>query len=192
MSDKPKPQEIARRAQLANALKQEFETKLDERIDRFLRAEHHPLVSNTRFAGASSECIDLFRDGHFYGCISLCQGVGEALLRFMCESNSWRPARDFDENLQILGRRGFVDPTFEENAQRLWERRHDYHHLNPSVASELTELEEIAFSKIRALAEMESWVFAYSVHQGNVRRDRPQYWPRTEDGKLDVFLRFSP
>ena len=192
MPDRPKPEEIARRAQLSDALKQEFEATLDQRIDRYLRAEHHPLVSNTTFTGASSECVDLFRDGHFYGCISLCQAVGEALLRFMCQSNSWRPAGDFEENLRSLSRRGFIDSTFQERAERLWDRRHDYHHLNPAIVTERAELEEVAFSKIRSLAEMESWVFAYTLHQGAVRPERPQYWPKTEDGKLEVFLRFSP
>ena len=62
----------------------------------------------------------------------------------MCEANSWSPAKDYEENLRTLRRRRFADTTFEENAKRLWARRDDYHHLNPTVATELTELENIA------------------------------------------------
>ena len=192
MPDKHKTEAIAGRAQLADALKQEFEATLDPRLDRYLRAKHHPLVPNTTFAHASSECVDLFRDGHFYGCISLCQAVGEALLRFMCKSNSSRPAEDYEKNLRELRRRNFADATFEVNAKQLWERRNDYHHLNQAVSTELAELEKIAFSKIRALSEMESWVFAYTNDRDGFHPERPQYWPETEDGKRAVFLRFQP
>lgn len=192
MSKTPDPRDLARRASLSDALRQEFEATVNRRVDRYLKAEHHPLVSNTTFAGASAECVDLFRDGHFYGCISLCQAVGEALIRFMCESNSWGPAGDFDENLRVLQRRGFIDGAFESAARRLWQGRHDYHHLNPNVESDLQKLEQTAFSKIRDLAELESWVFEYSVRDGKVRPKRPQYWRHTPDRRLEVFLRFSP
>ena len=184
--------DMVQRARLVDALKQEFAGTLDRRVDRYLEAKHHPLISNTTFAAASAECVNLFRDGHFYGCISLCQAVGEALLRFMCDANSWRPAKSFEEDLRALVRRNVAGDAFEANAQALWARRDDYHHLNPSVETDLAELESIALSKIRSLADMEGWVFAFTVHEGKVRPERPQYWKQTREGKLEAFLHFSP
>jgi hypothetical protein len=186
------PQDRARRAALADALRQEFDATLDVRVERFLRAEHHPIVSNTPFAVASSECVDLFRDGHFYGCISLCQAVGEALVRHMCDCNSCRPASEFEKNVTALRRRGFIDEEFEQLSDRLWQKRHDYHHLNPSVATDREELEELALAKIRTLAAIERWTFEYSIHEGKLHPKRPQYWRKLDGGKLEVFLRLSP
>jgi len=78
------------RSRLIAELVGECQAFAPERIDRYLRAQHHGIVADTPFAPASAECIDLFRDGHFYGAISLCQAVGEALVRHMCRANRWK------------------------------------------------------------------------------------------------------
>jgi hypothetical protein len=184
--------ELARRVHLADALRQEFDGTLNARVDRYLRAEHHPIIANTSFAAASSECVELFRDAHFYGAISLSQAVGEALVRHMCVSHSFRPTGDFEENVRLLRQRRFIDDPFRKLCSRLWEKRHDYHHLNPSIATQLSRLEAIALEKVRTLGEMERWVFDYTVHEGKLNPRRPQYWRSVEPGKLEVFLRLSP
>jgi hypothetical protein len=124
-----------------------------ERVDRYLRAQHHGIVADTPFAPASAECIDLFRDGHFYGAISLSQAVGEALVRHMCRSNQWKPAENFEENVRTL--------------------------------------EHLALTKIRALGEIERFVFAWSPSEtpGAIRLLRPQYWPDRKENRVGVFLR---
>lgn len=180
------------RAHLADALRQEFEGTLAARIERYLQADHHPIVAGTSFAPASAECIELFRDGHFFGCISLCQAVGEALVRHMCQRNSCRAAGGFEENVRTLRKRRFIDDTFEDLCSRLWQQRHDYHHLNPRVATDLAELEVAALEKIRTLAGLEAWVFEYTIHDGKLRPARPQYWSQLNPGELEVFLRLSP
>jgi hypothetical protein len=110
----------------------------------------------------------------------------------MCVSYSFRPTGDFEGNVRLLHQRRFIDDSFRELCCRLWEKRHDYHHLNPNVATQPSELEPIALEKVRTLAEMESWVFEYTVHQGKLSPMRPQYWRSIEPGKLEVFLRLSP
>jgi len=119
------PEDLTRREHLADTLRQEFDGTLNARIDRYLRAEHHPIVANTSFAAASSECVELFRDGHFYGAISLAQAVGEALVRHMCTSHSFRPAGDFEENVRLLRQRQFIDDSFLDLCHHLWQTRHD-------------------------------------------------------------------
>ncbi len=59
------------RMRLAEMMRQDLAATIDARIDRYLSVEHHSIIPLTSFAGASSECIDLFRDGHFYGAVSL-------------------------------------------------------------------------------------------------------------------------
>jgi hypothetical protein len=162
-----------------------------ERVDRYLRAQYHGIVADTPFAPASAECIGLFRDGHFYGAISLSQAVGEALVRHMCRSNQWRPAENFEENVSKLRQRNFVDDAIEAALLRLWEKRDDYHHLNPTVARDRASLEDLALTKIRSLGEIERFVFAWSPSEtpGAIRLLRPQYWPDKKENQVGVFLR---
>jgi hypothetical protein len=156
-----------------------------------LAARHHGVVADTPFAPVSAECIDLFRDGHFYGAISLSQAVGEALVRHMCRSNQWKPAENFEENVRKLKQRHFIDDAIESDLLRLWEKRDDYHHLNPTVARDRATLEELALTKIRALGEVERFVFEWAPSEtpGAIRLLRPQYWPDRKDGRVNVFLR---
>lgn len=163
MSDKRTRQDSAHRAAIYNGLRQRHTAEIDARVERYLRAEHQPIVPNSWFAPASSECIGLFSDGYFYGGISQCQAVGEALIRFMCQCNKFRPKSDFEENVRLLKQRGFIDDEFENLCSCLWKYRHDYHHMNKDVETNRQRLEQMALSKIRALAKLEKWVFQYSA-----------------------------
>jgi hypothetical protein len=192
MSDKPSPQDLAHRAAIYNALRQRDTAEIDVRVERYLRAEYHPIVANSWFAAASSECIGLFSDGYFYGCISQCQAVGEALIRFMCQCNKFHPKSDFEENVRLLKQRAFIDDEFENLCSCLWEYRHDYHHMNKGIETDRQRLEQIALTKIRTLAELEKWVFQYSDTHGGVTPKWPKYWQGPKDGKYQVYLRLSP
>ena len=186
----PVPEEQIRRAQLAESFRQEFDATLDARIDRHIAAAHHPIVANSLFAPASAECLESFRDGRFYGCISLCQAAGEALVRYMCTSNGWTPAKDFDENVRQLQKRGKVDEKFVLSCNVLWKARNTYHHLNSSVETDRIRLEALALEKIRSLATMEAWAFEYTTPDGNFAPARPQYW-RVEGQMAQVYLRLE-
>ena len=101
------------RERLLSELVQQCQSSAPERVDRSLRPRHHGVVANTPFALASAECIDLFRDGHFCGAISLSQAVGEALVRHMCISNRGSLPENFEENVRKLKQREFVDARIE-------------------------------------------------------------------------------
>lgn len=122
------PTQRVERDTLIAELVNECQSRAGERADRYLRAQHHGIVAATPFAAASAECINLFRDGHFYGAISLSQAVGEALVRHMCRANNWKPAENFEENVETLKRRGFIDDSVRAEFLKLWEQRDDYHH----------------------------------------------------------------
>ena len=108
------------RHRLMSELAGDCQARAGERVDRYLRAQHHGIIADTPFAPASAECIDLFRDGHFYGAISLSQAVGEALVRHMCRSNQWKPAENFEENVGKLRQRNFIDDAIDAALRRLW------------------------------------------------------------------------
>ena len=174
-------------------IRAEFEATVHQRVRRYLEINHHNIVANpkdTKFASVSTECIDLFRDGYFYGCISLSQTVTEALSKFLCERNGFRPKKDFETNISKLRKKGFIDETTEENFKEIWKERNDYHHLNNSVEIQLVKLEQIAKLKIQTLAKIEKSIFDYSVNNGKIKPSNPQYWD-FENGYTKVFLRLK-
>ncbi|MGE0594663.1 MAG: hypothetical protein AB7G23_08935 [Vicinamibacterales bacterium] len=181
----------ADRVRLVSQLVSDCQSLASERVERYLRARHHGIVADTPFAPASAECIELFRDGHYYGAISLSQAVGEALVRHMCSSNQWKPAENFEENVRKLRERKFIDQPVESALVLLWEKRDDYHHLNPTVVRDRADLEELALVKIRALGEVERFAFAWgpSDTPGVIKLLRPQYWPSRSEGRVGMFLR---
>jgi len=182
---------VTERERLIRELTDQWQNSAGERVERYLQAQHHGIVADTPFAGASWECVNLFRDAHFYGAISLSQAVGEALVRHMCRANKWKPAENFEENVRKLRERGFIDDAVRGEFLRLWEMRDDYHHLNSTVARDRSELEDLALTKLRSLGEVERFVFAWgpSDTPGAIKLLRPQYWPDKADGRVSVFLR---
>ncbi|THJ22738.1 MAG: hypothetical protein CAF45_008975 [Nitrospira sp. CG24E] len=109
----------------------------------------------------------------------------------MCRSNKWKPAENFEENVRKLSQRQFIDAAIKSELLRLWEKRDDYHHLNPTVARDRATLEELALTKVRALGQVERFVFGWSPSEtpGAVRLLRPQYWLDRKEGRVSVFLR---
>ena len=63
--------------------------------------------------------------------------------------------------------------------------------LEPFVARDKQSLEHLALTKIRALGEIERFVFAWSPSEtpGAIRLLRPQYWPDRKENRVGVFLR---
>ena len=185
------PHDNSPRTWVLRELESRFAATLGERADRYLRIGAMQIIADTSFAAASSECIGLFRDGHFYGCVALAQAVGEALVRHMCHSNNFKPGKSFEENLSKLKKRRFISDAVEADFTELWKRRDDYHHLNPSVLADREQLEGLAFAKVKALAQIEAWVFGFSPGVNGIALNNPQYWPR-EGGEARAFLRSDP
>jgi hypothetical protein len=133
-------------------------------------------MPNVHFAAPSAECSLLFRDGHYYGCIALTQAVAEALVRFLCTKNSCKPAKDFEKNVEKLSTRTFISDKVKESLVNIWERRPDYHHLDPIIESDRQKLEELAREKTRLLTEVESEIFEFDIVNGALIPKYPKYW----------------
>jgi len=182
-----------RRAELEHTLKGECLSTISERVTRYLELDFIKVTPNEHFASVSAECILLYRDGYFFACIALCQAVAEALVRFMCERSNFGASvsQDFDKNVEKLRNRN-IKPDCSKLFKEIWEGRPDYHHLNPKVPTERTKLQTIAKSKIIALHNVESEVFAFEWVGGAIKPKHPKYWPETHDGLFNAFLRFEP
>lgn len=185
------PQEMSQRFLAQDGIKQEFEQTLSARVERYLRVKPHGVVPFTQFAAASAECTYLFRDGHFYGSIALSQAVVEALVKFLCQRNGWKPKKNFEENVKKLEVRQFISKDMKDKFLRLWEKRDDYHHLNPGVETDRQKLEVLAHEKVLLLKEIEAEVFKFTVINGKLVPENRKYWASRKDGTAEVFLKLD-
>lgn len=183
--------EAIQRAMTEDGIKQEFEQTLTYRVERYLKVKPHGIVPFTEFAPASAECALLFRDGHFYGAIALSQAVAEAIAKFLCQKNGWKPDKKFEENVAKLETRQFISNSMREKFLLLWGKRDDYHHLNSTIETDCQKLEALACEKVSLLKEIESEVFKFTVIDGKLVPENRKYWFVQSDGTVPVFLRFG-
>ena len=187
-----KTKKLVEKAQLKDTLKQEFEFSLEQRIERYLDLKPHGIIPNSHFAAVSAECHLLYRDGHYYGTVSLTQSVAEALVKFLCNVNvnGWESNKNFEKNLEQLIRREKITEDLKTQFIEIWQRRNDYHHLNPQVEQDRQKLEQLAKDKLSRLKQIEEELFAYSTNNGKLVPKFPKYWDQ-KNGKVPVFLRFD-
>ncbi|MDY6917817.1 MAG: hypothetical protein SVP26_07705 [Chloroflexota bacterium] len=183
--------ELMQKRRAEDSIRADFEHTLPKRVDRYWQVKPHEIVPYTHFSAASAECSCLFRDGHFYGCIALAQAVAEALVRFMCETKLNRAKKVFERNVENLRRRGFISENVYEGLLRIWQRRDDYHHLNPEVATNRQTLEQLARDKTVDLVEVQKGVFRFGIVNGRITPEKPEYWV-IEGDRAQVFLNLEP
>jgi hypothetical protein len=181
---------LVEKAQAEDTLKQEFDLTLDQRVNRYLELKPHGIIPNSHFAAVSAECHSLYRDGHFYGTISLTQSVAEALVKFLCQRNGWKPNKDYEDNLKQLETRGKISQEFASLFTTVWKKRDNYHHLNLQIEQDRQKLELLAKEKLTDLRKIEQEFFAYTANKGKLIPKYPKYWDQ-KNGTVPVFLRFD-
>lgn len=188
------------------------ERRFEQRVARVLRVKAHRIIPHLWFDAASTECRDLFRDGHFYGCICLSQSVAEGLAKFILEvhqakvGKSGRPiescksplsGRSLFKRLKKLKEgtyNGRPMCALSEKCLSAFENieggdRDDFHHLNKGVLTDHEKLERRAEQCVTALYDIESELFAFDVESdGSVTPHQRQYW-RDAGKYLTVYLR---
>jgi len=174
-----------------DSIKQEIEQTLSLRAQRYLKVKPHEIVPYTQFAPVSAECTLLFRDGYYYGCITLAQSVAEAIVRFLCQKNSWKPGKGFENNINKLLNRDFISEKLKNIFLKIWENRDDYHHLNPKIEVERLKLEEISYEKVLLLNEIESEIFKFTLKNGKLIPENKKYWGLQRNGTIPVFLKLE-
>ena len=181
-----------RREHVEYILRSEFEQSLQQRIDRYLSANHQPILGNHHFAHASTECVHLYRDGYFIACITLSQSVAEGIIRFVRDRNGL-PQVEKESKQQLAVRlhdSGVISSAFAQALGRIHRSfRDDFHHMNAKVAE--VELEPLAQRNIGDLAVIEREIFECSVANGTIVPKNARYWDAKPDGDVPVFLRLA-
>jgi len=178
------------KAQIKNTLEQMFALTLDQRVNRSIELKPHGIIPNSHFAAVSAEAHELYRDGHFYGTISLTQAVAEALAKFLCQKNGWKPKQSYKENIKQLKTKAKISPELATLFTKIWKGRNNYHHLNPGIEQDRQKLELLAKEKLTSLKSIEEELFAYTISEGKHIPKYPKYWDQ-KNGTVKVFLRFD-
>jgi len=171
-------------------LKRRDEAKLTARADRAQRTQVHGIIPGEFFAAASSECRDVFIDGHYYACISLSQAVAEGLTRHMGDVHKVGARNDPRKRVALLLSKDAITNATADAFLRIWGNdRNTFHHLNRDITTDRHLLEQRAEGCVEALYEAESEVFACERVGGKLVPKRPEYWTKTDPEHMSVFLR---
>ena len=189
--DREKVLKAIERKRLEETMQGYFLATLNERISRYQELDFIKLTPNTHFAFVSVECINLYRDGYFLACIALCQAVAEAIVRLMCERSKFNSiSQDYEVNIENLHKRK-IRPDCNDLFKEIWKDRNNYHHLNPTIPTEKSKLQDIAKSKIIVFHKIEAKVFEFNIINGAVSPMYTKYWDFNENGMLNGYLRIE-
>ena len=177
-----------RREDLKRGMREVFDQTLDERVERYLEVAHQGIIPNHHFAAASSECIDLYRDGYSLSAVMVSQAVTEGIWRFVLERNQVEADRDRPALAVTLVERKVLTAQCAETFARIWRSfRNDVHHMNPSVSA--VPFRELARRNLIDLATIEREIFAVTFDNGKLAPVQPRYWDLQPGGMTSVFLR---
>lgn len=179
-----------RRHLVKESLRAALEQTLDERVDRYLEVRHQNVIASHHFAGASTECLDLYRDGYFLSTVMVSQSVVEGIFRFVLDRNCISADGERPEMATLLVERGIISRQCADAFVRIWKSfRNDVHHMNPKVAD--VPFAELAKRNVEDLATIEREIFAYGINDGKLSPVQPKYWNLQADGTVPVFLRLE-
>ena len=88
------PNEISRSEDLKRRMRAALEQTIEDRVERHLEVAYQGVIPNHHFAAASSECINLYRDGYLLSAVMVSQSVAEGVWRFVLERNQIQPGGD--------------------------------------------------------------------------------------------------
>jgi hypothetical protein len=185
------------------------EETIEQRIARVQRVKVQRVIPLEWFSTASTECRDMFIDGHFYGCICLAQSVGEGIGKFVLEvhregigKQQW-PVKNAKgvkgkkllktlKGLKRGTRNGhpmcvLTDKCLDAFTRIEGNDRNDFHHLNRNIPIDLAALEQRAEECVTALYDIESELFGCEFGASLTPNQR-QYW-RDAEKYTKVFLR---
>jgi|SRR5579863_1385411 len=187
-------------------------SNFEPRVARVQRTRLHRIIPHVWFDAASTECRDMFRDGHFYGCICLSQSVAEGLAKFVLEVHRFKVGKqkrpielcekpgtgrqliDWLRSLKSGLYNGQPMSVLSEKCLKAFAcveggDRDDFHHLNKRVITDFTKLEKRAEECVAALYDIESELFGFELTPGGLTPYRSEYWPDAGKEYGQVHLR---
>jgi hypothetical protein len=187
---------------IAQNLKDELQSRMEERIDRLLETERDPVVANHHFSAAAAECIRLYRDGYVISAVMVSQAVNEGMMRFIAEANgislqvqepkSKTRTKGTPDLIDEFQKAGIISQGCAEASRGICRSfRNDVHHMNPQV--DKVPFREIAKRNLDDLSVIEAEIFGSTFSaDGHIIPKQPKYWTFRSDGMVSTFLRMEP
>ena len=172
---------------LETNLRQAFERDLPHRIERVHQLTYQKIIGGHYFAAASTQCLELYRDGYMLGCIMCSQSLLEAMLKFVAKRNGLPHKKDIEDLIKDIRARALLSEDAVAAAEIAWRHRNDFHHLNPGVAS--IHLADKARECVEATCAVENDIFGATFDKGVLIASKPLYWDMGANGIAPVFLR---
>ena len=172
---------------LETNLRQAFERDLPLRIQRVNQLKYQKVIGGHYFAAASTECLQLYRDGYMLGCIMCAQSLLEAMLKFVAKRNTLQYKKDVEGLIKVIRENQLLSEAALAASDVAWRHRNDFHHLNSGVAS--IDLANKARECVEATCAVEDDIFGATVQEGKLVPNRRLYWDVGGDGTAPVFLR---
>lgn len=181
---------------LKESIESQCRGSIEEKINRFLEIEHQGIIGGHYFAHASSECIDLYRDGYFIGAVMMSHAINEGIIKFVAERNgierhkSDGSTKAIAELIEEFREKGIISNACAEASIGIWRSfRADIHHMNPTVAK--IGFHKLAQQNLKHLSAIEREIFDFKVNNGAIVPSQPKYWDIEADGTTTAFLRLE-
>jgi hypothetical protein len=185
-----------KRQRLEGNLIASYNSSIDERVDRYLDIDHHWIIGNHHFAAASSECINLYRDGHFIATVMMSHSINEGIIVFVADrvkllrNKSEGGAKSIEDLIVELEKNRTISKTCAYASRGIYESyRNDVHHMNPKVNS--IDFQLLARENLKRLATIESEIFGVDIVEGKLNPHHPVFWDLNSDGTVSAFLRLE-
>lgn len=182
---------------IKEALISEFNTSLEERVGRYIDIGHQWIIGNHHFAEASSECINVYRDGHFISAVMMSHSINEGIIVFAAERLKLSRNRDdgnaksIEELVNELEQNKAITKSCADASREIYRSyRNDIHHMSPKVAG--IDFRSLARENLKRLAIIEGELFgADIISGGKLRPHHPALWDISADGTVSAFLRLE-
>jgi len=169
-----------------------FHHELEERIDRQIESIQHGIIPDHHFSSPSHECIEVYRDGHYFSSVSLSHALVDGITRFVLSRNKLKPGNNVENRILRLRKGGLITDVCSEAMSRIWgAKRNDFHHMNSAVITDPNTLKKMAKGNIADLAIIEGELFSCSINEGRVNVKKPLYWDANPDGMIRVYLKLD-
>ena len=187
--DEEKVRQEMQRIELIRQFSQIDEYTREARVDRYLEVNRQRIIGSHHFAPASTECIDLYRDGHFIATVMATQAVNEGIIKFVAERNNikYENMTLCDLLTNLVSQSIFSQDCFEASDRIRQSFRNDVHHMNPTVTK--INFPELARKNIHNLTVVEREIWATNFNDGKMIPIYPKYWDINSDGTVTVDLR---
>jgi hypothetical protein len=152
---------------IENYLRRKFEADLQARVRRTQELSYPRVIGGHYFAAASSQCLELYRDGYMLGCIMCSQALLEAVLKFVAQRNGMEFNKEVEDLIRDLVAKRILNDNALNAAKLAWRHRNDFHHLNSGIS--VIDLETKAKECVEATCTLEEEIFGVSFVAGALR-----------------------